>query len=286
MRCLLMRYWLWIPLVLSQCAPVHEPQAGPVHPPLPAPAIRASPVAEPSIPTPASPQTPFSSAASFTSKRIGTIQFDGVTFDSRSHRLVIADQAGGPKSRFANAAAAAKSRGAIAAINGGFFDPDGKPLGKVVSQGLAAGVWNRDSSLCSGTYCEDSDGGMAIRSRATTESPNQAAYRELLQAGPMLIRNSQKVGGLNRDKKSSRSLLLWDGETRWWMGRTTECSLQELSDLLAKQSPTGWKVSQALNLDGGSSSELWASMRVRGGPKHSSHWWLKPARNYVLLLQR
>lgn len=284
-----MRRMLWIPLLLSHCAPWPEsPQpGGPA--PLPVPAREASPapapVATPAVPGP--PPAPLIHAApKWVERRIAGIAFQGVSFDSRSHRLSIADQAAGPASEFADAAAAARSRGAIASLNGGFFDPEGLPLGKVVSQGRDAGFWNDGSSLCSGTFLEDHEGRMAIRSRSATPWPPDSPNRELLQAGPMLVRDGRIVGGLDRAKKASRSLLLWDGGHRWWMGRTDECTLHDLAGALTLRSPAGWSVAQALNLDGGSSSELWVSGSVRGGPKRGSHWWLKPARNYLLLCPR
>lgn len=273
-----MRRLLWIPLLLCHCSA----------PPPPIP--RAEPGPPPAVLSPQAPAgqvaPPPSTPARLRTTQAAGIRFEGVGFDSRSHRLLVADQAQGPGSRFQNAAAAARSRGAIAALNGGFFDPDGNPLGKVISQGVATGFWNRNSSLCSASYFEDSHGKMAIRSRATMEWPNQAAYQELLQAGPMLIRNGATVHGLEAKRHASRSLLAWDGGHRWWLGTTSECSLQQLGQALRQPRVTGWQVAQALNLDGGSSTDLWVSGRIRGGPHQAGPWWRKPARNYLVLVPR
>ncbi|MEY4570776.1 MAG: hypothetical protein RLZZ398_2215, partial [Verrucomicrobiota bacterium] len=54
-------------------------------------------------------------------REISGITFEGVAFDSREHRLVVADQASGPGSKFADSAAAARAAGGIAAVNAGFF---------------------------------------------------------------------------------------------------------------------------------------------------------------------
>lgn len=278
-----MRRLLWIPLLLSHCSapPPPIPRAEPGPPPkvaIPqAPAGEvAPPPADPVVTTPARLRT----------TQAAGIRFEGVSFDSRNHRLLIVDQTQGPGSRFQNAAAAGRSRGAIAAINAGFFDPAGRPLGRVVSQGAASGPWNQASSLCSGTWLVDSSGRMAIRSRRTTTQEDIAGAVELLQSGPMLVLDFRAVPGLHGDKQAERSLLLWDGGHRWWLGRSSACSLRELGDALARNRIPGWTVRHALNLDGGSSSELWVSGRVQGGPHHASHWWLKPARNYLVLVDR
>ncbi|HEX7261815.1 MAG TPA: hypothetical protein VF258_08380, partial [Luteolibacter sp.] len=68
------------------------------------------------------PSTP-AAAPKMATREIAGITFEGVAFDSRNHRLVVADQPNGPASRYADSSAVGKSRGGIAAINAGFFTP-------------------------------------------------------------------------------------------------------------------------------------------------------------------
>ena len=185
--------------------------------------------------------------------------FEGVAFDSRSHRLVVVDQAGGPGSQFPDAAAAGRSRGGIAAVNAGFFTPEGNPLGLVVASGKRAGAWNTASSLGSGVWHEDSAGNPAISRRENLGRQGAGNQRELLQAGPMLVENGRAVSGLDPTKSSVRTIILWDGGTRWWIGRASACTLAELAATLARSPPAGWPTRHALNLDGGRSSDLWIS---------------------------
>jgi len=214
---------------------------------------------------------------------VAGITFEGVYYDSRRHRLVVVDQAGGPGSRYRNAAQAAASRQGLAAINGGFFTPEGRPLGLLMTNGRAVGSWNQASSLGSGIYHITS--GSAQLTRRDRLSPKAAGLaEELLQAGPMLVWDGQAVAGLNNDKRAERTLLVWDGGHRWWLGRSSACTLQQLARALVGHGLSGGPTRHALNLDGGSSSELWISDRVSGGPHRSSHWFLKPARNYLVLL--
>ncbi len=267
-------------LLLAHCAPAPSPTPqfrALNHPP----AVALLPDERISGETPEAPDSP-----QVTAPETATVTFEGVAFDSRSHRLRVVDQASGPGTEFQNAAEAAASVRGLAAINGGFFTPEGDALGLVVSNGRASGQWNAESSLTSGLFHESRDGRMAI-SRRESMGPQQARQmRQLLQAGPMLIDRHRAVSGLDDQKQSSRSLILWDGNTRWWIGRSSACSLQQLAQAIREQAPVGWSVQQALNLDGGTSTQFWIGPPLSPKPYTSSHWWNKAARNYLVLVAR
>lgn len=248
----------------------------------PTPATAPSPVAPP--PPPVSPAAPADSAR-LTSSEVSGIRFEGVVFDSRSHRLVVVDQENGPGSRFADAASAASSAGGVAAINAGFFTPEGDPLGLVMTGGKRYGAWNSASSLGSGVWYRGA-AGSAISRREKLGKSAASSMCELIQAGPMLVDHGLAVGGLDRAKTSARSMILWDGGTRWWLGRAAPCSLAALGNALAHGQPAGWQVQQALNLDGGRSSDLWVSSRVAGGPLTRRTPWNRPVRNFLVLMPR
>lgn len=231
------------------------------------------------------PETPRTSPRGTTGTFSG-ITFEGVAFDSRSHRLIVVDQAGGPGSRFPDAADAGRSREGVAAANAGFFTPEGEPLGLVVSGGKRSGAWNSASSLGGGVWYEDSAGSSAITRREKLGRPAASAMRELIQAGPMLVENGRPVSGLDPIKTSVRTLLLWGGGTRWWLGRASACTLSELGAALADIQPAGWPARHALNLDGGRSSDLWISGVVEGGPLLRRPAWNRPVRNFLVLAPR
>ena len=216
-------------------------------------------------------------------RELAGIRFEGVAFDSRTHRLRVADQAGGPGSRWADAEGAARDFGGLAAVNAGFFTPEGAPLGKVVADGNEAGSWNRSTSLGGGVWLEDRAGAMSIRRR---ERATAEGVRELLQSGPVLVEHGRAVDGLDATKASVRSMVLWDGGTRWWLGRSGGCSLAELGAALAAESPAGWPVAMALNLDGGRSCDLAVSAGVSGGPLVRRALWNRPVRNFLVLVPR
>jgi hypothetical protein len=262
--------------LFASCVPVRKPAT----PPAKIAETTASPVE--TTPTPAQPLE----SAKATHREVSGIVFEGVAFDSRSHRLVVVDQAGGPASQFPDAAAAGRSRGGIAAVNAGFFTPEGNPLGLVAASGKRAGAWNTASSLGSGVWHENSAGNSAISRRENLGRQGAGSQRELLQAGPMLVENGRAVGGLESTKSSVRTIILWDGATRWWIGRASACSLAALAATLASNPPACWPTRHALNLDGGRSSDLWISESTAGGPLTRRPPWNRPVRNFLVLAPR
>ena len=262
---------LLVVLPLTGCFPAQPVQ--------PTAAARAVVLPKIEAPTPAS-------SPRVTVREISGIEFAGVAFDSRGHHLVVVDQPNGPGSRYPDSESAARSLGGSAAVNAGFFTPVGAPLGLVVSSGKISGAWNSASSLGSGVWFRDPAGVMAIARREKLGRTSASATRELIQAGPLLVENSRTVRSLEPTKSSARSIILWDGGTRWWIGCGSPCTLAALGQALANSSPAGWPVHAALNLDGGRSSDLWISNAIIGGPLLRRPPWNRPVRNFIVLVAR
>jgi exopolysaccharide biosynthesis protein len=231
-------------------------------------------------PNPQAPSSP-AKAPALTQVFIRGIHFEGTSFDARSHRLLVIDQPNGPASMFATCQEVARQHDALLALNAGFFTPDGDPLGLVISNGKLTGVWNSASSLGSGIFSESATGKLSITRRGSPTAFVDA--RELIQAGPLLMENGGAVGGLDAGKIAVRSILLTDGGTRWWIGKTSACSLAGLGETLASQSPASWSVQHALNLDGGRSTDLYVSARIPGGSFERRSFLNRPVRNFLIL---
>ncbi|MFT3990247.1 MAG: phosphodiester glycosidase family protein [Luteolibacter sp.] len=231
------------------------------------------------------PQTPLSPPR-LTSVSADGVTFEGVAFDSRSHHLAVVDQPGGPGSQFPDAASVGAAKNALAVINAGFFTPEGAPLGLVVAAGQVSGSWNGASSLGSGVWLQQASGNLSIVRRQTLGNKAAKSQRELIQAGPFLIENSLPVHGLENEKTTVRTFILWDGGTRWWIGQASPCTLAQLSDTLSHAQPAGWPIRHALNLDGGRSSDLWVSANISGGPLTRRAPWNRPVRNFLALVPR
>ena len=214
---------------------------------------------------------------------IGGISIEGVSFDSRTHRLQVLDQAQGPSSKWPDCSKAGASVNGLAAINAGFFTPEGAPLGLLASGGTPGGSWNGGSSLGSALWYRDANGRSGIARRETLGQTSAKKMPDLLQAGPLLVESGKGVAGLESAKVSARTFLLWDGGSRWLMARSAPCTLAELAKILSSGTPAGWPVKSAMNLDGGRSSELWISASVGGGPSFVRPIWNNPVRNFLVL---
>lgn len=261
---------------LASCSP--QAPLTPIEPP-PAP-LKAAVAAQAHgpAPAPATPEAP-ARAPRVVETTLAGISVSAVVFDSRSHRLAIADQPEGPGSRWADAAAAGRDLGGIAAVNGGFFTPEGKPLGLVVSGGKKSGSLNRASSLGAGLYVGGEFPALLRRERS-------GGAAELLQSGPFLVENGRAIPGLSPDSSTARTFIGWDGGTGWIIARTGACSLAGLGQALAGVEIGGVKARTVLNLDGGRSSDLWVSSSVAGGPVSQRPFWNKPVRNFLVLVPR
>lgn len=267
---------------LALCACQPAPSLNPIRA-KPAPPIASAPSNEPAGAPAPLPSTPAKSP-SIARKTIRGIDFEGIAFDSRSHRLLVIDQPLGPGSAYASAQDVARAYGALAAMNAGFFTPEGKPLGLVVTAGKRFGAWNSASSLGSGIFAESSAGHLSIKRRSAPA--NFAGAPELIQAGPLLVEDGRKVGGLDNEKPAVRSLLITDGAHRWWIGKTSLCTLAALGEALSSSSPASWPARHALNLDGGRSTDLFVSSQIPGGPFERRGVFNRPVRNFLILKAR
>lgn len=267
-----------LPLALASCSAPIQPGPQDSSPPT---------TPTPQKATPAPPPEPSHSASPprFRKASLTSISLSLVSFDSRTHRLALADQPGGPGSRWPDSRAAGQSLSSLAVINGGFFTPEGAPLGLVITDGTRRGSWNRSSSLGSGCYVESRTDRPKIARREQV-NPSASSLQTLLQSGPMLVEAGSPVGGLRGDNPRPRSILAWDGGRRWLIATTSPCSLADLAQALAGSSPAGWPVRSALNLDGGRSTELWVSPAVSGGPAFQRPFFNKPVRNFLVLRKR
>lgn len=283
-------FCILVTMALAGCVPARKPsEPAPTHIPRVDPGQQKNflqtstpAIARFSQPEVVAPSSPVSGTRVTTLRHSG-ITFEGVAFDSRTHRLVVVDQPGGPGSRFADAAAAGTSRGGVAAINASFFTPEGQVLGLAIGSGNRAGFWNSASSLGSALWYESGSSSSIVRREALGRA-GALAMRELVQAGPLLVDGGSPVKGLDASKNSVRSVILWDGGARWWIGRSSPCTLAELASALAYSQPGGWSVKQALNLDGGRSSDLWISGEVSGGPVTRRSPFNRPVRNFLVLV--
>ncbi|MGE9267491.1 MAG: phosphodiester glycosidase family protein [Verrucomicrobiales bacterium] len=275
-------------LFLSSCQPV-PPAISP--PPAPAPMLGKEEPSHPasrtlressSTPPPAPQESRPLARLQASRQSHGGKTFTLLSFEERRHELRLIDKAKGPDSSWTSAQDAARSEKALAAINGGYFTPEGHPLGLLSVKGQRRGGMNH-SSLGSAFYLASPRAQLVSRDDFQ-QSPHSAT--EFLQSGPRLVWNGQALKGLSGDQERARSFLAWDGHHHWLIGHCESVSLRELARLLATQPFSGFHVEKALNLDGGRSSDLWISPSVPGGEFECRAWWNKPVRNYLILREK
>ena len=233
--------------------------------------------------TPAAPQLILPLAYDSVSSQGITIS--AVCFDDRKFQLTVADQADGCGSQWMDAKSAAMSCNGYAAINGGFFTPEGKPLGILVASGIKRGSLNQ-SSLGAGIFISSKNKSAIVRREHYASSSVTHNVENLLQAGPILIEHGKPTIGLSDNNARPRSFIAWDGKHHWAIGHINSSTLATAARALSETSLIGFKASTVLNLDGGRSSDLWAGPRVPGGAKTHRSFLNKPVRNYLVITSR
>ncbi|HEY3899421.1 MAG TPA: phosphodiester glycosidase family protein [Chthoniobacter sp.] len=197
-----------------------------------------------------------------------------VSFDPKTHTFAVMDN---PEGAF-DLGSAAEKRGALAAVNGGYFQPDHSPLGLLVRQGVEIHPLEH-ARLLSGVLSVTPAGISLLR---TTAFKPSAAVREALQAGPFLVDHGKPITGLESTRTAARTVVFQDtkGRTGFLIAKST--TLAGMAAILSAPElfPDG-KIARALNLDGGTSTALW----VRGAPPFYAHEW-KSVRDYLAIVPR
>ena len=151
-------------------------------------------------------------------------------------------------------AAAMRRERCLAGVNGGYFDPENKPVGLLVSEGKVIAPL-RKARLLSGVMLVSSGQLQLLR---TAEYSSKRKPTAALQCGPFLVDRGQPVPGLNDTRPARRTFIITGGADRAALGFCSGVTLAELGEILATPGVMpDLKVQRALNLDGGSSSAFW-----------------------------
>ena len=198
-----------------------------------------------------------------------------VSFSAKTHTFAVMDNSEGAF----DLGSAAVKRGALAAVNGGYFHPDRTPLGLLVRQGATIHPLER-AKLLSGIIVATKDRIALLR---TAEFKASANVREALQAGPFLVDGGKAVAGLNDTRSAARTVVFADGAGGFGMLICKSATLAETARILATPGLlSAGKITRALNLDGGSSTALW--VKREPAPFYSREW--KGVRDYLAVVPR
>ncbi|MGC3988074.1 MAG: phosphodiester glycosidase family protein [Chthoniobacteraceae bacterium] len=154
---------------------------------------------------------------------------------------------------------AMQKHGTAAGVNGGFFHPDGMPLGLLISGGKQLHPLEH-AKLLSGLLVVTSTHSKLLR---MGELKSTRGIMEAIQAGPFLVDHGQPVSGLNNQRAAARTVVASDGKGHFALILCRVVTLAEMAEILTTPGIIKeMKVERALNLDGGSSSAMW----VKGDP--------------------
>lgn len=193
-------------------------------------------------------------------------------FSAKSCALKVIDNPGGSN----DLAQAVAPGNFLAGVNGGYFDPNFAPLGLRVIDGHTVSPVIR-ARLMTGIVGSTRDGIQILR---VGEYSSKRAFLSAVQCGPLLVDGGQAVKGLNKTRPARRTFVALGGG-RAALGLCTEVSLAEMGNILSTATlADGWKISRALNLDGGSSSAFWFK-RSNGNPFSISEF--KNVRDFIAL---
>ncbi len=197
-------------------------------------------------------------------------------FATRSATLRVIDQ---PDSSHQNLAETISKTGALAGVNGGYFDPEDAPIGLLVSDGRVLSA-QRKAKLLTGLLFSDKTRVEIVRAARFAMSSKIKAAR---QSGPLLVERAEPVAGLNDTRPARRTFAAVDGKGRSALGVCSAVTLAQLGQILALTNAVGEiKVARALNLDGGSSSAFWFA----GTDGVFSQRELKPVRDFIAIVPR
>lgn len=200
------------------------------------------------------------------------VALDLALFSTKACKLRVIDNSEG-----ASLTALAPRSDALAAVNGGYFDPDFAPLGLRIIDGKITSRLIR-GRLLSGVMA--SDKGTQIL-RVGEFSPRRK-WDTAVECGPFLVDMSKAVRGLEGTRAARRTFAAVGSNERAAVGFCPEATLAGLGKILV--TPLGdFEIQRALNLDGGSSSAFWfrrADHRVYYYPEQ------KTVRDFVAVVPR
>jgi len=180
-------------------------------------------------------------------------QLTAVSFLSKSYSVRVLDSRSPGRTKLDSSLADA---GCVAGVNGSYFQADFRPVGLMVADGREIHPLEK-AKLLAGVFAVRGTRLEIVRSSKFTKSSD---LKQAVQCGPMLVEEDQPVAGLNGERSARRTVVATDGHGRWALIYLTSVTLADAARILTVPGILGdWRPSTALNLDGGSSSGLWAA---------------------------
>ena len=161
----------------------------------------------------------------------------------------------------ANVSALCRLSGGAFCINANFFDQDGNPLGIVISRGISHQKMHKGGKTLTGVFQIERNE-LRIVNRSDF---NPGSVLEAIQAGPRLITGHEPVSGVRDEERTRRSGVCIDRSSRLlFFAVSSDFIGLSIGDLQKILIHPDIDCEDALNLDGGGSSQLYLSNHVAG----------------------
>jgi uncharacterized protein YigE (DUF2233 family) len=175
---------------------------------------------------------------------------DLALFSAKGAKLRLIDNANGSDS-LREAMAREKC---LAGVNGGYFDTSFKPLGLRVIDGEVTSSLIH-ARLLTGVLGTSARGVEIMR---LSEFSHSRHFQMAVEGGPFLVDAGARVRNLNDTRSARRTFAAMMRGEKAALGVSSELTLAQLAEALTNRSlANDFKISRAVNLDGGSSSAFW-----------------------------
>jgi uncharacterized protein YigE (DUF2233 family) len=167
----------------------------------------------------------------------------------------------------------------LAGVNGGYFDPEYRPIGLLVVDGTLVAPLQK-ARLLSGVL---SSAGKKIQISRVSEFSLTQKPDAAVECGPMIVDLGKSVRGLEGTRAARRTFAAAGAGDKAALGFCSDVTLADLSNILAIVAIPDFKIQRVLNLDGGSSSAFWFK-RANGNAFSISEQ--KAVRDFVAITPR
>ncbi len=203
------------------------------------------------------------------------VAFDLAVFSAKSTALRVIDNPNGQ-----SLGAMMKQDKCGCGVNGGYFDPEFKPIGLRIDDGKALSPLRR-ARLITGILLQSKQGIDVVR---VSEFSGRKKIIAAIQSGPFLVEGNKRIRGLNDSQLARRTFAGISMDDRAFLGVCSDVSLEGLSNILvAVPVAADSNVRRAINLDGGSSSAFWFA---REGASAFSIPGRKPVRDFLCVVPK
>jgi len=197
-------------------------------------------------------------------------------FSTKSCRVRIIDQPNEPRVDLEEIVSPGSF---LAGVNGGYFDPDYKPIGLLIVDGTMIAPLQK-ARLLSGVL---SASAKKVQISRVAEFSMSQKPDAAVECGPMIVDLGKSVRGLESTRGARRTFAAVGAGDKAALGFCSDVTLADLSNILAAISIPDFKIQRALNLDGGSSSAFWFK-RANGSAFSIAEQ--KPVRDFVAIVPR